>query len=600
MEEIAPSQDYRAFWTTKAAPGWTRGVVSQASGWLAPKFASDIDLTADGITRGIQNRLEVRHHEHGAERALRFVMEEENKGGHFVTTLTAVEGRSGDGWLSLDVVHRGGGFVNRPNLAGRLLDVVDFDDGTRLDAEPGRVGISRVDDVVAALTSPTRRGVVLVAGTDSNMEFDAFAKAVDGWAREAVGLAHVYVLDPLATESFNARLGRHWAAPPWTIRTYLPSIDISTSVGARENRILGTARLGAERDRYLARLLGGVARSVILERPAPAAWRTWQRIFERISTAALVESVVVRPPRERRVLLPAVVPDRRDLAPDVARLEAELERVRTTLELSDLTEDSLTELLDQATSERVDPESVRQLEEQVARQRERAERAESRLDESQGRLVELHQAVQAAESSRDDFERRARYLTRVLVDNNLHELAYGDVPDDSPVDYGPDPATFEELLERIAGLEDKGVVFTGDPKDALGLQEIDVDGKVLSAAWDAIVCLCEYVRAKGEIEYDGSVSTFLVDQPGGYRCFPQNQHASTETGFTKRQFKNTRRFPVPAEVHRSGEVDMFEHFKLARIDHQDPRMHYYDHSAKTGKVYVGYLGVHLVNSKTDR
>ena len=598
MGETALSQDYRAFWTTSATIGWTNDVVSQASGWLAPKFDGDVDLTVDGVTRGTQNRLEVRHHVHSGERALRFVMEEENKGGFFVTTLTAVEGRRGEGWLSLDVVHRAGGFVNRPNLAGRLLDVVDFGDGTRLDAEPGRIGIARVDEVVAALTSPTRRGAVLVAGTDSSMDFDAFAKAVGVWTREVVGLAHVYVLDPLATEDLNARLGRHWAAPPWAIRTYLPSIDISTPVGARENRILGTARLGGERDRYLARLLGGVARGVILDRPAPAPWRGWQRIFERISTDALVESVVVRPPRVRRVAPPAVVAERPDLAPDVARLEAELERVRTTLELIDLTEDSLMDLLDQATSERVDPESVRRLDEQVQRQRERAERVEARLDESQARLVELHQMVQAAESARDEFERRARYLTKVLVENNLHELAYGEVPDDSQPDYGPDPATFEELVERMTGLEYRGVVFTGDPKCALELQEIDADGKALASAWDAVVSLCEYVRAKNEVGYDGSVSAFLAAQPAGYQLIGPNQHASTETGYTKKQYKNTRRFPVPTEVHKSGEVDMYEHFKLARIDHQDPRMHYYDHTAKTGKVYVGYLGVHLVNSKT--
>lgn len=598
MGETALSQDYRAFWTTSATTGWTDGVVSQASGWLAPKFDGDVDLSVDGITRGAQNRLEVRHHVHGAERALRFVMEEENKGGFFVTTLTAVEGRRGEGWLSLDVVHRAGGFVNRPNLAGRLLDVVDFSDGTRLDAEPARIGIARVDEVVAALTSPARRGVVLVAGTDSSMDFDAFAKAVGVWTREVVGLAHVYVLDPLATEDLNARLGRHWAAPPWTIRTYLPAIDISSPVGARDNRILGTARLGAERDRYLARLLGGVARGVILDRPAPAPWRGWQRIFERISTDALVESVVVRPPRERRVTPPAAIPERPDLAPDVARLEAELERVRTTLELVDLAEDSLMELLDQATRDSVDPESVLRLDEQVRRQRERAERAEARLDESQARLLELHQAVQVAESARDGFERRARHLTKVLVEHNLHDLAYGEVPDDTLVDYGPDPASFDALLERLAGLEEKGVVFTGDPKYVLELQDIDADGKALEAAWGAVVSLCEYVRAKNEIGYEGSVSALLAAQPAGYQLIGSNQHASTETGFTKKQYRNTRKFPVPAEVHKSGEVDMYEHFKLARIDHQDPRLHYYDHTAKTGKVYVGYLGVHLINSKT--
>lgn len=596
------AQDYRAFWTTEAPPGWTSDVISQASAWLAPKFAGEVDLKEDGITRGDHRRLEVRHHEHGAEHALRFLMEEENEGGRFVTTLTAVEGRRGAGWLSLDVVGEKGGFVNRPRLAGHLLGVVDFEDGTRVSDAPERIRSSRVQDVLDALTSPARRGTVLVACTDATMEFDTFARAVDRWTRETVGLAHVYVLDPLATEELNSRLGRRWAAPPWTIRTYLPSIDISSPVGARENRILGTAKLGAERDGYLARLLGGVVRSVVLERPAPGPWRTWQRTFERVSTTAIAESVVARPARERRAVVPAVVPTAPDLTPDVAYLEGELERIRTTLELTDFSENSLMELLDQATSERVEPESLQELQEELARQRARAEGAESRLDESQTRLVEAHQTVQSLESNRDYFERRSRYLANLLVENDFPELAYGEVPDDADeaVDYGPEPVTFAELLERMKDLEDKGVVFTGDPKDALALQDIDTDGKALAAAWEAFICLCEYVRAKVTRNYDGSVSKFLVDQPAGFRRFPQNQHASTETGYTKRQFKNTRRFAVPGNVQRSGKVDMFEHFKLARIDHQDPRLHYYDHTTKSGKVYVGYLGVHLVNSMTDK
>lgn len=596
------SLDYRGYWTIDAAAeaGWTREVVAQAASWLSPKVDQDIDLSSDGIWRSSRgHRLEIRRHEQGSERALRFVMEEENQGGRFVTSLTAVESVRGDGWLSLDVVNERGDFVNRPRLAGYLLDVLSLKDGTRMSSTPQRVGSQAVDDVLAALREPERHGPVLVAATNTDMPFDAFADLVQEWSRETVGLAQTFVLDPLATTELNARLGRRWGVPEWTVRTYLPGIDVTNPAGARANRILGTARLGGDRDAYLAKLLGSVARSIIADRPVPPAWRAWQRTFDRIATAAIVTSATPHRARERRAIEPVPAPT--DLSPEVTRLEQELERVRVTLELSDLSESALLELLDQATSERVEPERLLELQESVHRQQRRAEAAESKLDAAQYRILELDDRADRADSDAEDLDRRVRYLTKALVEADRPDLAYGQTPDEDAADlYGAEPLTFAELLERVTGFEPMGVVYTGDRKYTEELELLDDGGRVLQMAWEAVVTLCEYVRAKREIDYDGSVHKFLEDQLAGYRCYPANQHAPTETGFTKKQFKNTRRFPVPDSVHRKGQVDMFEHFKIARVDHQDPRLHYYDDTRKTGSVYVGYLGVHLVNSKTDQ
>jgi len=600
-DPTSSSQDYRAFWTTDAPPGWTASVLSQAAGWLGPKFGGDVDLARDGIVRGEAKRLEIRRHDHDSKHGVRFVMEEENRGGRFVTTLTSVEADRGGGWVSLDVLSDAGSFVNRPRLAGYLLDVLELRDGTRMTATPHRATAARVSDVIAALENPGRRGPILVAATDDKIPFDPFARLVDGWTSETVGLAQAYVLDPLASVELNARLGQRWGVPAWTIRTYLPGIDLSSPVGARANRILGTARLGNDRDKYLARLLGGVARSVIADRPAPPQWRSWQRTFVRVSTSAIAESATPRPGRSRReVAAPApVLPD---LAPDVARLEAELERVRITLELADLSESALLEVLDAATSDRIEPESLRELREELDRQRRGAELTEKRLDASQLKLLVAEDDGRRAEAERERQERRARYLTKALVENNLASIAFGEVPegDESVDDYGSEPVTYASLLERIGEFRDRGVVFTGDLKDVEGLELIDVEGKALTMAWTAVVSLCEYARAKKSDKYQGNVHKFLEDQLPGYRCYPLNQHAATETGFTKKQYKGTRRFPVPKEIDVSGLVDMYEHFKLARIDNLDQRMHYYDDTTGTGIIYIGYLGTHLVNAMTSK
>ena len=43
---------------------------------------------------------------------------------------------------------------------------------------------------------------------------------------------------------------------------------------------------------------------------------------------------------------------------------------------------------------------------------------------------------------------------------------------------------------------------------------------------------------------------------------------------------------------------MAAHFKPTWRDRLAPRMHYYDDTSNTGKVYIGYIGRHLRNTKT--
>jgi hypothetical protein len=44
---------------------------------------------------------------------------------------------------------------------------------------------------------------------------------------------------------------------------------------------------------------------------------------------------------------------------------------------------------------------------------------------------------------------------------------------------------------------------------------------------------------------------------------------------------------------------MASHFKIAQSGMISPRLHYIDDTAKTGKVYVGYIGRHLPTKQTN-
>ena len=93
LTEVAKrSQDYRALWETDAKREWTKVVIDQAGAWLGPKLDHDVDLNINGVFRSRRgHRLEVRHHVSDDERALRVTMDEVNQGGHYTTSLMAVE-----------------------------------------------------------------------------------------------------------------------------------------------------------------------------------------------------------------------------------------------------------------------------------------------------------------------------------------------------------------------------------------------------------------------------------------------------------------------------------------------------------------------------
>lgn len=51
-------------------------------------------------------------------------------------------------------------------------------------------------------------------------------------------------------------------------------------------------------------------------------------------------------------------------------------------------------------------------------------------------------------------------------------------------------------------------------------------------------------------------------------------------------------------MNHDEEIRMAAHFKPTWTDTFAPRMHYFDDTDGTGKIYVGYIGRHLTNTKS--
>lgn len=601
-------RDYRAFTTCVEPVPWLPAVVAQVSSWLRQK-KWDVDLNVDGTQTSADGRgiISVRQHEHGHERALQIVLAEDNAAGHWTTRITAVEQERGGGWVSVDVHSADGQFVRVPRLARFLTQALHLHDGAwELTDTPRVVHADQVDELVAVLTDPARRGAVFVAGTDAQLDFDAFHSRVQVWGREVVGLGHVVVLDPAATAAMQDKVGRAWATPAWTVRTYLPGLDLEQASTARQHRILGTERLAQDRDGYLTTMLGGFARITAARHPTPPPLVAWQRTFDRLDNAAIAEAMsatVVAPLATVVVSAPApaeVVHEEEVVEPSVdveaESFLAELDRLRLILGVPDLTDETLRRLAEQATAPRVDTSAQERAARRIDQLQREKDELQQLLDDTKEEL--LLEQVEHLET-REEAERhadRSTWLGKQLVAAGQHDVAYAVTPEAAIVNR---PGSFEELLERAGELANLGVVITADQDTVRALDLVDSAGTACRTAWDSLLALADYVRAQGANEYTGNVHQYLLNTPNGFRGMPPKKHSWTETATTMNQFGDARELPVPTDVDPSGCATMRAHFKLARIGMASPRLYYLDDVAGTGKVYVGYIGPHLKNTQSN-
>ena len=163
------------------------------------------------------------------------------------------------------------------------------------------------------------------------------------------------------------------------------------------------------------------------------------------------------------------------------------------------------------------------------------------------------------------------------------------------------PGSFAELLERLKDAELPGVEFTGEAKHALELDDQDPLGTWASKAWDMLRVLDGYVQVRQAGQFSQGVHAYLTQTPPGRPGYSPGAHASgeSETVENSAKFRSLRMLPVPVAASSGGVVFMGAHFRIGKKGLISPRMHYYDDAAKTGKVYVGYIGKHLPNKQTN-
>ena len=490
------------------------------------------------------------------------------------------------------------------------LSAADAHDGEMiLSARPTLVTVADVDGLISAICDPGRRGTALVAAPIPDVPVSGMIGHVEQLTRECVGLSGIYVLDTGAAEKLEEAFAPSHSVPLGAVRTFLPEVDPASAVDARRHRVLLARTIAEQPPGKLAHLLGRANRSRALSLPLPSHVAQVDRLLSREEPAAVLRAIQEAPsdPFARR-------PD-----DGAAALAPAGQAATTAVREVAIAGELLTSLVSEFQSGASRADAPGGPDDMTARFRELLAEGRGVLRghrEISRRLAALQDMLEDVEDDRDlvrarledeqlaHAETQAELLRAKLELDRLRGILsrVGRVDQTrAAAAAAQSPGSFGELLERLDEHVLTCVVFTGDPKNALELDDFDPLGTWAAKSWDVLRVLDGYAAARRRGEFSKGVHAYLGHTPPGRPGYSPGAHSTQESEPVERspKLRKLRVFPVPRDIHPDGAIFMDAHFKIARKGLVSPRIHYHDDASKTGKIYVGYIGKHLPNAHTN-
>ncbi|GAA1111979.1 hypothetical protein [Kitasatospora arboriphila] len=178
------------------------------------------------------------------------------------------------------------------------------------------------------------------------------------------------------------------------------------------------------------------------------------------------------------------------------------------------------------------------------------------------------------------------------------EAAFARLARDIAADKELVPESFGELVCRFA--EFPLLQFTGDEKETVALDGQPDGSGWARLAWDGLTALQEYAAAAVRGEAGGDFKAWCEHTPPGCHHFPPRKAVRWEsrTVESHAKWKRERMLPVPPCVDVSRRAFMGAHLRIGGGS-TAPRLHYLDDCSGSGRIYVGYIGQHLTNTRTN-
>lgn len=591
----------------------------------------------------------VEHSGKDASQRLLLRLEEENESGSWRVNVTATSLPQGSDAKQLIVVEvdtdaeiANGRPVSEntkpPKIVRSLLEVTrarDFHADIPLTASPTVVDVDEVENLAVALLETRRTTSIVVAGCIPGAPLAPWSKIIGNLVWNSAGTTAAFVLTEAAQEQLNVRLTATHAVENGAVRTFLPGVEPADKADALRHRILYPGSLadsltnGMRVRPSLVRVHAASARRQLLERPLP---------HEALRSARILEREELRAPGSVAISHPSAPPAPSNTAqPTTTEIQhaSHSQGVDTsavghpaiqqpvTTEGNTVPNQVLDGLLQlfgtHAGSRELSLENIQKLEKTLSKADSAVQTHSDRIDalldninkvrderdalKQAYEIAEYELALEAEERRRE--AERGRHLERLaeFQSNKLRSLQDFDTFEDPDDGLDESPKSVFDMLARLESEERvaKFIDFTGDLDQAMDLDIYDGLGRCAATFWEYVLVMRDYCLEKTERNFAGNLFGYLTsDQTLGRKCDPKRFSPTESTSVkSNSKWRKERLLPVPNSVDSSERMLMLAHFKTTLKDGVAPRMHIYDDIAGTGKIYIGYIGKHLSNTKTN-
>jgi hypothetical protein len=577
--------------------------------------------------------------------------------GRLRTTATWASGRKGaPGWVRVTVEgDLDEADVTAPGFMPAFLATGRATDGAvPVESGPLLVGPEEVKELTGWLARPDR-GVPVIVLTVDRSDPNLVAGCADHLAEALAGIAVVARLyDARTQDDLNAWLGGDLSVFGGGLRTYQPGVRPGGETYPMRHQPRGGGAIRDQGVRSLEVVVKGVV-DLSVHRPLPTDIRQTEPRVARILAGALPPGelhaappspAAIAVPRGPRIPRPAAPSEPQTPAPELApptepqptALEPEPKPELSTEPAAPQPESDLDGLADDIAAKLADrlDDSVLEALVDMARGGDSETTAliktmsahlhaltravestgllaasapdsdpDSAADQELERLSKQYEQLELDYTELQEHERKAQDRIRWL-ESRLAEHAdpvYGVHHDADPDDCWEAESLMDVVQRARKQLRHVDLPDTLDTE----VSKLDVmyprqSRRWTGRTWDALRALDAYAAARAEARFTGGFYDWCARPLPGAPVITPTMVSMKESDSVSGNPKYQRRrvFRVPTEIDPSGRVYMPSHIKLQQVGSPAPRMHFLDDAGgATGKVWIGYLGDHLPNTRTN-
>ena len=480
-------------------------------------------------------------------------------------------------------------WAGRPGLVRRILEVVDARDvvspSVKLIMRPEVISDPNEAELIFdSLCDPERRISLLIVASKPGEMPNSKIEFIDSLMHDAMGTASAFILSSEVTRAFNKLVGADHGVWYDNARLYVPDFDPAVSLNSRNHPIIKRTQMEQQNLEKTKKFVGYISRRELTEKPM----RFLKRDLFRIESALI--------DREYEILISGekILPRRNTITSENTLANKLPEQVMNYLEIFDKMRFAIgVETIDESLIGEIAEKfrGYNLLAERLLATNLESRETEFKLDLLQEDLddaILMHAEVYEENKKLRD---QVKFLRKEIMISDRRENAWLDTPEEMQ---NNEPISFEELFGRFS--EFNYLLFTGDSSIASTLDETELGARA-GATWNELAGLNDYCRAKEGGFVNGGIKQYIDNLPNGFNPITKKNFRGSESESVEKnpELRNQRLLNVPFEVQEGGKSYMISHITIGKKLH----IHFLDDFAKSKKIYIGRIGLHLDTVSTN-